>query len=291
MAGLLGPSSTPRCRWPSRQAAWAAPAPLFTVFVQLPAFQLQRQDQAAEWGWRGAQVLPPYNRTNCPLVVSVDDWGEAFSVVAETVAPAVPEQVCALLVTALDGLVTALEQAPATPLYQIAVLEAAERAQVVAGWNDTAAAASAASVPELIAARAARIPDAVAVRVRGCSPELMGSWMRGRGGWRGLLASRGVGPETVVGLCLERGAWNWWPRLWGCGGPGRRTCRWIRRIRGPGRSFCWLMAAQGCWSPARARMTAVAGVTVGLVVAGWAARGCDAASFGRAGAGGGRRRM
>ena len=34
---------------------------------------------------------------------------------------------------------------------------------------------------------------------------LTGSWRRGRAGWRRLLAARGAGPETVVGLCLDRG--------------------------------------------------------------------------------------
>ena len=202
LAGLLGHEHAPL---PLAQQASgvAAPAPLFTVLFNYRHSSSQRQDQEAS-GLAGTQVLHAINRTNYPLVVSVDDWGEAFSVVAETVAPAVPEQVCALLVTALDGLVTALEQAPATPLYQIAVLEAAERAQVVAGWNDTAAAASAASVPELIAARAARIPDAVAV-VCGDAHLTYGELDARAGRLAGLLASRGVGPETVVGLCLERG--------------------------------------------------------------------------------------
>ena len=43
------------------------------------------------------------------------------------------------------------------------VLDAAERAQLVTGWNDTAAPVPAGTVPELIAARAARVPDAMAV--------------------------------------------------------------------------------------------------------------------------------
>ena len=84
-------------------------------------------------------MLQDAGRVNYPLVVSVDDLGEGFTVAAAVMAPAVPAQVCALLVTALDGLVTALEQAPATPLYQVGVLEPAERAQLLAGWNDTAA--------------------------------------------------------------------------------------------------------------------------------------------------------
>ena len=122
---------------------------------------------------------------------------------AEAVAPAVPEQVCALLVTALDGLVTALEQAPATPLHQVAVLEAAERAQLLAGWNDTAAPVPAASVPELIAAQAERTPDAVAVvsgDVHVSYGELDVRANRLACCWRGA----GAGPERVVAVVMER---------------------------------------------------------------------------------------
>ena len=150
-------------------------------------------------------MLHGTDRTNYPLVVSVDDRGDGFAVTADAVAPAVPEQVCALLVTALDGLVTALEQAPATPLHQVAVLGTAERAQLLAGWNDTARPVPAASVPELIAARAARAPDAVAV-VCGDVHVSYGELDARAGGWPGMLAEAGAGPETVVGLCLERGA-------------------------------------------------------------------------------------
>ena len=65
----------------------------------------------------------------------------------------VPEQVCALLVTALEGLVTALEQAPDTPLCQVQVLSAVEREQVVAGWNETAVVVPGVTVPGLFADR------------------------------------------------------------------------------------------------------------------------------------------
>ena len=202
LAGLLGHEHAPL---PLAQQASgiAAPAPLFTALFNYLHSGPQRKNQDAG-ALAGVQALRVTARTNYPLVMTVDDRGDGFVVTAEAVAPAVPEQVCALLVTALDGLVTALEQAPATPLYQVAVLESAERAQVVSGWNDTAAAVPAASVPELIAARAARAPDAVAV-VCGDAHVSYGELDARAGRLAGLLASRGAGPESLVGLCLERG--------------------------------------------------------------------------------------
>ena len=71
--------------------------------------------------------------TNYPLAVAVDDLGTGFGLSVDAVAPADPRQVCALLHTAAANLVTALEEAPATPLHAVAVggasLSAAEREQ------------------------------------------------------------------------------------------------------------------------------------------------------------------
>ncbi len=120
------------------------------------------------------------------------------------VAPADPEQVCALLGTCLDNLVTALDAAPATPLHTVPVLEEAQRSQLVDGWNDTAAPAGV-TVPELIAAQATMTPDAVAV-VCGDAVVSYGELAVRAGKLARFLVSRGAGPGQVIGLCLERGA-------------------------------------------------------------------------------------
>ena len=85
------------------------------------------------------------------------------------------------------------------------MLEAAERDQLVAGWNDTAADVPPGMVPELMAAQAARVPDAVAVA---CGGELVTyAELEARAGrLAGYLAGLGAGPESVVGVCLPRGA-------------------------------------------------------------------------------------
>ena len=119
LAGLLAHEHAPL---PLAQQASgvAAPAPLFTTLFNYRHSPAPAGRTSTPARWRVSRCCTAPDRTNYPLVVSVDDLGDGFAVTAEAVAPAVPEQVCALLVTALDGLVTALEQAPATPLHQVA---------------------------------------------------------------------------------------------------------------------------------------------------------------------------
>ena len=105
----------------------------------------------------------------------------------------------------LGRVLAAVADSPQARLHEIALLDAAERAQVLAGWNDTAASVSEASLPELITAQAAAAPDAVAV-ISGDVHLSYGELDARAGRLAQVLVSRGVGPESVVGLCLERGA-------------------------------------------------------------------------------------
>jgi amino acid adenylation domain-containing protein len=121
------------------------------------------------------------------------------------IAPASPQQVCALLDTALAGLVDALENAPDTPLRAIRVLGAAERAQVLEDWNDTAADTPPGSVAELVAAQAARTPDAIAVCCGDASISYAQLLERADRLARELTV-RGAGPEQVVAVMMDRSA-------------------------------------------------------------------------------------
>src|SRR6266700_4123619 len=92
------------------------------------------------------------------------------------------------------------------PWSRLPVLTAGEREQVVAGWNDTAAAVpDAGGVHELITGRAGACPDAVAV-LSGDACLTYRALMDRVGRLAGYLREQGAGPESVVGLCLGRGA-------------------------------------------------------------------------------------
>ena len=186
-----------------------APAPLFTSLFNYRHNQGQSQGQGdvreTEAGLQGVAMALVKDRTNYPVTVSVDDTGAGFVLAVQAVAPADPGRVCGMLLVTLEGLVTALEQASARPLWQVPVLDGAERERVVAGWNDTAADVPPGGVGELVVAGARTWPDVVAV---GCDEGWWSyRWLVERAGrLAGMLAGTGAGPECVVGLCLERGA-------------------------------------------------------------------------------------
>jgi non-ribosomal peptide synthetase component F len=90
-------------------------------------------------------------------------------------------------------------------LSQLELLGEAERALVLEEWNRTEAEVPAdRCIHELFEAQAARTPDAVAVRPRGGA--LTYAELNERANRLAHhLVRLGVGPETRVGVCLERG--------------------------------------------------------------------------------------
>jgi non-ribosomal peptide synthetase component F len=99
-----------------------------------------------------------------------------------------------------------LEAAVADPGRAIGTLEilgAEERRTILETWNATSRVIAPATLPELFAAQVARTPDATAVVFEGRS--LSYRELDGRANALAHhLRGQGVGPEVVVGLCLER---------------------------------------------------------------------------------------
>ncbi len=110
-------------------------------------------------------------------------------------------------IEALGGrLVRLLEAAvaePERPLGRLEILTPEERDTILRQWNDTARSIPSATLPELFGAQAARTPEATAVvfgaerlsyRALDARANQLAHHLRGLG----------VGPEVVVGLCVER---------------------------------------------------------------------------------------
>jgi amino acid adenylation domain-containing protein len=94
---------------------------------------------------------------------------------------------------------------PALPLARLPLLTAAERRQLLVDWNAPAPLGSSlVCVAQLIAAQAAARPDAVAIAGAVC---VSYSTLNARANQLAhQLRGLGVGPETLVGVCLPRSA-------------------------------------------------------------------------------------
>src|SRR6185295_10204402 len=105
---------------------------------------------------------------------------------------------------ALLRLIDALDQAPGTALSALDVLPADERRLLVEDWNATAADyPQDQCIHELFEAQAARRPDAIAL-VHEDSVLSYGELDARANRLAHHLRRLGVGPEVLVGLCVER---------------------------------------------------------------------------------------
>ncbi|MFJ6656762.1 amino acid adenylation domain-containing protein [Streptomyces sp. NPDC091377] len=185
------------------QKASAVPAggPLFTSILN---YQHGLPLTETGTGLDGIEVRYTEERTNYPVTLIIRDVGSGFSVTVDAVAPADPDRVQSLLHTCLDHLVTTLTDAPHTPFTALAVLDPAERRRLAHEGNRTEAPTAERTVPDLLAARTAHTPDATAV-VHGNTRIDYRDLERRARRLAHHLRGLGVGPESVVALCLPRG--------------------------------------------------------------------------------------
>lgn len=178
--------------------------PLFTALLNYRRSDRDREPISARAG--AVRVLARGEAwTSYPLALTIDDLGEDFQLTAQAVAAVGAERVLSYLARSLDSLVDALTHAPRTPALHLAVLPDAERMQVIEGFNPTHAPyPQEATIERLYAQQLRRSPHA---RAAVCGAEALTyseldakSEMLAR-----FLRASGVGPDVLVGMCLERG--------------------------------------------------------------------------------------
>ncbi|MEW5928157.1 MAG: non-ribosomal peptide synthase/polyketide synthase [Gemmatimonadota bacterium] len=104
----------------------------------------------------------------------------------------------------LQASLEAMVEAPRGRLSGLSLLREAERAQLLDEWNATAAAYPLAAFHELFAEQAGRTPESTALAFEGAALTYA-ELERAANRLAGHLRRRGVGPETRVGICLDRG--------------------------------------------------------------------------------------
>ena len=158
----------------------------------------------SEPSWQKTKIVSAKERTNYPITLSVDDFGEDFRLTAQVQAPIDPSAVCQYMHTALESLVDALETEPEKTVCSVNVLPDAEVKKLLFKWNDTNCVFSDDQcIHQLFEVQARKSPDAVAV-VFG-DQRLTYSQLNARANQLAhYLCTRGVGPEVLVGICVER---------------------------------------------------------------------------------------
>ncbi|WP_153043711.1 condensation domain-containing protein, partial [Xenorhabdus sp. KK7.4] len=112
------------------------PLPLFSVLFNYRHSPSDAGDNPARAGMR---VLVSEERTNYPITLSVDDHGDGFTLVAQTVDGVDPDRIVHYLHTALSALAEALTTDAQQPVLRLSILPAAERQQLLVDFNATQA--------------------------------------------------------------------------------------------------------------------------------------------------------
>ncbi|WP_250523644.1 MULTISPECIES: non-ribosomal peptide synthase/polyketide synthase, partial [unclassified Caballeronia] len=179
----------------------AAPAPLFNALLN---YRHNRASDDRHTPFDGIELLGAEERTNYPLTLCVDDNGDSLGLIAQTVAPLSPAQLCGYMAQALSSLAHALEEAPQTPVNQLDVVPPDTYELLVKTWNDTASYPSDMCIHQLFEQQVRRVPDAVALVFQDQSMTYAQFNARANRLAHRLIAL-GVGPEDRVALCVERG--------------------------------------------------------------------------------------
>ena len=169
----------------------------------------RRSATAPEAGWaqvQGTRVVAGRNWTNYPVALSVDDLGEDFALTAQTDRQVDPRRIISYMLEALRRLVEASEIASATPVRSISVLPESERQQILESFNSTQKQYPRNKVlHQLFEEQVQRTPDAIAV-VSG-RDSLSYHELNSRANQLArYLRARGVSPDQLVALCIERSA-------------------------------------------------------------------------------------
>src|SRR2546428_2267989 len=175
--------------------------PLFQVM-----FALQDAVRASAMTFNGLDLeLIPLDAETAKFDLSLVVFarGTALTGALEYSAGLFEPETMARMMRHWQRLLEAVVADPARPISQLAWLNDDEREQLLNGWNATAAPVPPSCLHQLVAVQATRTPDAVALQfgndqLRYAELEARANQLAHR------LRRAGVGPESVVGACIER---------------------------------------------------------------------------------------
>ncbi|WP_425502953.1 non-ribosomal peptide synthetase [Pseudomonas karstica] len=178
----------------------ASALPLFTTLLN---YRHQRDDSQLQWP--GMRILNSAERTNYPLTLSVNDYGDAFGLAVQSVQAVEPQRICAFMQRALEQLTQALMYTPKIQLTQLDVLPPQECTLLLETFNQTQADYPAhLCIQQLFEEQVRRTPDACAL-LDG-QDQLSYAELNARANRLAHhLIAAGTQPGDLIAICVERG--------------------------------------------------------------------------------------
>ncbi|WP_186032284.1 non-ribosomal peptide synthetase, partial [Burkholderia gladioli] len=192
-----------------RCSAVSRSTPLFSALLNFRSSDAALADgdaapDRAREGAGGFAVLASHERTNYPLVLTVDDHRDGLRIAVTVRAPFDGAVLCGSVEAVLTRLVEALEAAPQTPMAAIATASAEVPRRLAQAWQTFAPPPPAeATLVARFEAQVGLTPEAPALA--GDGEQLDFRELNARANRLAhRLRARGVGPETVVGVSATR---------------------------------------------------------------------------------------
>ncbi|MDU8419738.1 AMP-binding protein, partial [Pseudomonas syringae] len=191
------------------QASLALAQRCSSVATALPLFSsllnYRHQSEDSQLQWPGLRLLDSSERTNYPLCLSVDDYGNDLSLMIHSVQPADPQRLGAMMQCALEQLTDALAHTPQIAVTQLDVLPAVERNLLLETLNQTRQDYPAdLCIQHLFEAQVRTQPDAIAVAFHGQRLSYA-DLNRQANRLAHHLIGLGISPDDRVAICVERG--------------------------------------------------------------------------------------
>ncbi|KAA8744430.1 amino acid adenylation domain-containing protein [Pseudomonas koreensis] len=183
----------------------ASPSPLFSALLNYRHSDESELLEPSSQAWQGIETLANEERTNYPLTMSVDDFGNGLRLTGRAVAQIGAQRICGYMQAALHGLLQALEQTPQQPLNRLPILQPDELQRLLITFNATEVDCPLDQpLHRLFEAQVRRKPDAIALQsAQGTLTYLELNQRANRLAHH--LRELGVQPDSRVAICVERG--------------------------------------------------------------------------------------
>lgn len=111
-------------------------APLFSALLNYRHNQHEKTE-TRDGPLASIEWIKGEERSNYPLSLSVEDYGDALGLSAQIIEPIAPQRICSMMEEALTSLADALEREPQRAVVRLNVLSASERQRSLHDYNQT----------------------------------------------------------------------------------------------------------------------------------------------------------